>query len=116
MLLSLFRALLQALCLLIQGQCVNQGIQIAVHDGGDVEILAVTREPVVGDPVLGEIIGADLAAAVTGAHLRLPLLGDGGVLPLLLRLVQAGAQDLHGPVAVLVLAALVLALHHRAGG
>ena len=70
----------------------------------------------VGDPVLGKVIGADLAASVAGAHLGLPLLGDGGVLPLLLRFIQTGAQDLHGPLPVLVLAAFVLTLHHRAGG
>ena len=70
----------------------------------------------VGDTVLGEVIGADLAGPVAGAYLAFPLGGNGGVLLLLLGLVQLGAENFHGPVLVFILAALVLALHHRAGG
>ena len=70
----------------------------------------------IGDAVLGEIVGADLAAAVAAAYLTFPLLGNGGILPLLLRLVQPGTQDLHSPLPVFMLAAFVLALHHRTGG
>ena len=70
----------------------------------------------IGDPVLWEIIGADFTGPVAGAYLAFPLGGNGGVLLLLLGLVQLGAENFHGPVLVVILAALVLALHHRAGG
>ena len=70
-------------------------------------------ETVVGHAVLREIVGADALAAVTGADLAAALARDGGVLLFLLGLIELGAQDLHGAVLVLVLAALVLTLHHK---
>ena len=73
-------------------------------------------DAVVGAAVLREIVGADLLAAVPGAHLPLPLGVDGVLLFLLLLGQQAAAQDLQGLILVLELAALVLALHHHAGG
>ena len=82
----------------------------------EVEIFTVPREAVVRHTVLWEIIGAYLAAAVTGSHLTAPGGGDLGVLPGLLRLVKLGSQDLHGPILVLILAPLVLTFHHRTGG
>ena len=66
--------------------------------------------------VLWKIIGTYLAAAVTGPHLTAPGGSDLGVLPSLLRLVELASQDLHGPILVLILAPLVLTLHHRTGG
>ena len=70
----------------------------------------------VADTVLGEIIGADPPAAVTGADLSAAVCGN--LLGLcLLRLCQkAAAQDLEGTVFILVLTALVLTLHHHTGG
>ena len=65
---------------------------------------------------MGEIVGADLAAAVAAAYLTFPLLGNGGILPFLLGLVQPGTQDLHRPLPVFMLAAFVLTLYHRTGG
>src|SRR5207245_10472860 len=60
-------------------------------------------------------VGADLAAE---ADLRLSLVELPSLLPALgeLMLVQTRAKDLHGHLAVFVLAALVLALHYNAGG
>ena len=70
----------------------------------------------IGHAVLGEVVGADLTAAVAAAHLLLALLGNGGVLLLQLCLIQAGTENFHGALTVLMLAALVLTLHHRACG
>src|SRR5262245_29260996 len=64
----------------------------------------------VGDPVLREIIGADALAAVAGADQGAALLGAFAVQRLLLPFVNPAAQDAHGSLKVLVLAALVLAL------
>ena len=60
-------------------------------------------------------VGADLAAE---ADLRLSLVELPSLFPALgeLMLVQTRAKDLHGHLAVFVLAALVLALHYNAGG
>ena len=70
----------------------------------------------IGDPPLGVVIGADPLAAVAGAYLAFPLAGNGGVVLGLFCVIQSCAQHFHGLVFVFMLAALVLALHHRAGG
>src|SRR5262249_43569592 len=89
-------------------QRLDQFAQVAGDDG--VQLVQAQLDPVVGDPVLREVVGADLLAAVARADLRLPLLRPRVVELLLLPLVRAAAGDAHGPVEVLVLAALVLAL------
>ena len=67
-------------------------------------------------PALGEVIGADALVAHAGAHLAAAVLGDGVRLLLRLLLPEPGAEDLEGLLLVLKLAALILALHHHAGG
>ena len=67
----------------------------------------------VGPAILREVVGADLLAAVAGAHLPLTLGVDGVLLLLLLLRKQPAAQDLQCLILVLELTALVLALHHR---
>ena len=73
-------------------------------------------DAVVRHPALGKIVGADALAAVAAAHLALPRPGNGGVLLGPLHLIEPGPQDLHGLILVLILAPLVLALHHKARG
>src|SRR2546426_9636263 len=70
---------------------------------------------VLHQPVGLKRVGADLAAE---AALRLSLVELPSLFPALgeLVLVQTRAKDLHGHLAVFVLAALVLALHSNAGG
>src|SRR5260370_26825201 len=69
----------------------------------------------VGDAALREIIGADAFAAIAGTDQRAALFGALLVQLLLLHLVEPAAQDTQGAIVVLVLAALVLALHFKAG-
>src|SRR5205085_9628680 len=71
--------------------------------------------PMVGNAPLREIIGADALAAIAGADLLLALGRASGIDALLLRVVDARAQDVHGGGAVLVLRAAVLHHHHDAG-
>ena len=77
---SFLITLLQPPGLIGQRQRIDEGIQVAVDDGGEVEIFTVPREAVVRHTVLGEIIGTYLAAAVTGPHLTAPGGGDLGLL------------------------------------
>src|SRR5262245_35115405 len=108
-------ALPQALLLVEVLEGLDQLAEGAGDDG--VEFVEVEVDAVVGDSVLREVVGADALAAVAGADEGAALLGALLVQPLLLPFVQPAAQDAHGPVVVLVLAALVLALHlHFVGG
>src|SRR5262249_31096989 len=109
------RPLAEALLLVEVLQRLNHFAQVAGDDG--VEVVDRQVDAVVGDPGLREVVGADALAAVAGADLALARLGALAVELLLLALVQPAAQDAHGPVVVLVLAALVLALDlHLVGG
>src|SRR5207237_1372324 len=72
-------------------------------------------DAVVGQPVLRKIIGADALAAVAGADHAFALLGPLLVQLLLLHLEEPRPQDAERPLVVLVLAALVLALHVQPG-
>ena len=103
--------LLQLFGLLAGGKGVDHLVQIAVHDL--FQIVDGQADAVVGAAVLRKVVGADLLAAVAGAHLPLTLGVDGVLLLLLLLRKQAAAQDLQRLILVLELAALVLALHHR---
>jgi hypothetical protein len=65
-------------------------------------------DAVVGHPALGEVVGADLLRALAGADLPAAVRGLLGAPALQLVLVEAGAQHLHRPLAVLQLGLLVL--------
>ena len=65
-------------------------------------------DPVVGEPPLWEIIGADSFGAIAGTNLGAPIRGALGVAFLALRVVDLGTQERHGAGAVLVLRTLVL--------
>ena len=106
--------------LLVQFQKrVHEGIELALHDLIEVEILfpaAFAAQAVVGAAVLGEIVGADALAAVAAAHHGLAGAGHGGVLLGLLGFIKRGPKQ--GPGAFLVLG-LALVLGHfelQAGG
>ena len=81
-----------------------------------VEVVDGEPDPVVGDPVLLEVVGADLLAAAAAADLGLALAGRLGRLPQSCSSVQQpGAQDLHRLRPVLDLALLVLHRHDQPG-
>ncbi len=73
-------------------------------------------DPVVGDPRLLEVVGADLLGAVAAAHLALAVARDRLLLLRERHLVEPRAQHLHGLLAVLDLALLVLAGDDRVRG
>jgi hypothetical protein len=82
-------------------QCGRQLVQLAAQDlvdavDGDVD-------PVVGDPVLGEVVGADLLRALAGAHLGAAVGGQLGLLLGPRPLVEPRPQDAHRLLAVLEL-------------
>src|SRR4051812_47977598 len=94
-------------------QRVDQVVEVAVHDPR--QVVDRLPDPVVGHPVLREVVGPDLVRAVTRpdhgpprSRIRLALL-------LLLEVVQPGAQHAHRLGLVLVLALLVLDLDHQTG-
>ena len=96
------------------GQGVNDLVQIAVHDG--IDLIQRQADPMVRNPALGEIVGADPLVAHTGAHLAAAHTGDLAVQPLLLLLIELGGQHPHTFLPVLELAALLLAGHHNSRG
>ena len=72
----------------LRGQLVNKGIEFAVQHVG--QLIQGQADAMVGDAVLGEIVGADLLAALPGAHLGPPRLGHLRGLLLTLLLVEPG--------------------------
>ena len=87
----------------------GQVVDLAGHDARDV--VDGLADAVVRHPVLLEVVRPHLRPALPAAHLRLPQVRPPLVQPLLLTLEDPRPQDPHRPVAVLVLAPLVLALH-----
>src|SRR6202000_1963823 len=72
-------------------------------------------DAMIGEPVLREVVGADLLAAVTRAYLRFTRSGKFGVLPLLLNFIETRAQYAHALFAVFDLRFLVLATYYGVG-
>ena len=97
---------LQPRALLLGRERRGELAQVAVEDL--VEVVGGELDPVVGDPALREVVGADLLRALAGADLRAAVGGDLGPLLLERALVEARAQDPHRLVAVLQLRLLVL--------
>src|SRR5262249_53301430 len=72
-------------------------------------------DPVIGDPVLREVVRADPLGPVDRPYLRLTGVGRGRGRLLLGELGELGPEHAHGPVLVLQLRTLVLAGHHDPG-
>ena len=86
-----------------------------VYDICDVEIAHITGEPMVGNTVLREVIGAHSVAAIARADLTFALGRNRRLLLCLLGLIELGAEYLHRSVLVFILAALVLAIDDNSG-
>src|ERR1043166_192874 len=78
-------------------------------------VVRLETDAMIGNAPVGEVVGADLLAAVATAHLAAPRLGLSRLLPLLLDLEQLGLQHLERLLLVLELATLVLAGDDNAG-
>jgi len=81
-----------------------------------VQVVPGHGDPVVGDAILGEVVGPDLLGAIPRLHHGAALLRSLLVLAGLLDLQQAGLEHLEGLGLVLVLRLLVLADDHQPRG
>lgn len=72
-------------------------------------------DAVIGDAILGEVVGANLFTAVTGADLGSSRVAEFFFLPSFFGFEEAGAQNSEGFVFVLVLGLFVLAGDDKAG-
>src|SRR5262245_58119852 len=100
---------LQRLGLVVRAQRVDHVVDVSVDDR--LQVVLGEPDPVIGQPILREVVGADLVGAIARLHLLAPRLALGSLLLLALDLEQLRAQDLHRLVLVLVLRLLVLAAH-----
>src|SRR5690606_6885954 len=80
------------------------------------EVVEGDVDAVVGDAVLGKVVGADAFAAIARAHHGLAGRAAAAFVLAQLLFVEPGAEHFQGLGLVLVLAALVLALHDKTGG
>src|SRR5438477_8671315 len=94
-------------------QRFDKRLELAIHDG--IELVDSEPDPVIGEPVLREVIGSDLLAAIARLDHRSALFRQCFLLLLHLNLVQASPQHAHALFPVLNLRFLVLATHHRVG-
>src|SRR5690606_36710682 len=81
-----------------------------------VDLVEREIDAMVGDAALREVVGADPFRPIARADLALALGRAFGVPPLAFRLVEAGAQHLHGLRLALVLRPLVLLTDDDPGG
>ncbi len=97
-----------------QQKAVNEWIDIAIQDA--INVAHLEFGAVIFDQAIGlQSVGPNLAAE-TDIELRFVELARRGLALLDFQVVKARAQQLHGNLAVFVLAAFGLALHDDAGG
>src|SRR5437764_391703 len=87
-------------------QRLGELVELALED--PVELVNRELDPVVREPVLGEVVGADFLRALAGTNLRVAGRVELRSLPLELPLVEARAQHAHRLLPVLQLRLLVL--------
>ena len=104
--------LFEPLGLEVSAEGFDDWVEAAVEER--VELMERQPDAVIGEAVLGKVVGANLLATLASADHRVALLGDGLALLLLLHLEQAAAQHLQGPLPVLDLRLLVLAGNDQA--
>ena len=99
MLFAPFTCGLQSFCLFMVPQCSDEGVEVSLHYLR--QSVNSQADAVIGHAALGEVVGANLLAAVAAAYLGSPCLGQFGGLFLLFLLVEPGPQDRHRPQFVL---------------
>src|SRR5688572_2589284 len=92
---------------------VDERVDAAVHHA--IELVQRESDAVIGDAVLGEVVGSDLVRAVARFHHTASFVANGGILLLALDLEQPAAKDLERLRAILELTALVLTFDDHAG-
>ena len=90
---------------------INDLVQIAIHDL--IQIVDGQANAVIRAAVLREIVGADLFAPVTSAHLPLTVRIDGILLLFLFLRQQPAAENFEGLILVLELAPFVLTFYYH---
>ena len=100
--------------LVLVDQWVDDHVQRPLHDL--FQPVQGQADAVVGDPALREIIRPDAFRAVPGTDQVAPVFGNFRSLFRFLGGKQFRLQQGHGPGAVLMLGAFVLAFHHDAAG
>ena len=86
--------LFEFLRLEVGGQRLDERLQLAFHHL--IQLMQREADAVIRNAILREIIGADLLAAVAGAHHAAPLRADFFLLLLELHLVEPRTQHAHG--------------------
>src|SRR5271157_1319743 len=109
---ALIGVLLQFLGLVVGGEGVENGIHLALHH--EIQLMQRQADAVIRHAVLREVVGADLFAAIAGAHHAAPLRAQRRLLFLELQLVKPRAQHTLGLGAVLDLRFFVLARDYQA--
>src|SRR5450759_2742170 len=104
---------LERSALLLGRERVGELAQIAVQDL--IEPVERQLDAVIGDPTLGEVVGANLLRPLARADLQSPGRRLLVLMALALALVEEGAQDAHRPRLVLELRALVLHRDDKSG-
>jgi hypothetical protein len=105
---------LQLFHLFFARQGVNNLIQVSIQNL--LQIVKAVVDAMVGNSVLGKIIGADLFRALSAAHLHPPLLVYAFSSPSLFMVKQPGPKDRHCLHPVSYLRPLILAGSGYAGG
>ena len=95
-------------------QGVDGGLEHAFHD--HVELVVGEADAVVGEAVLGEVVGADFFAAVAGAYLLFAVFGLELVDAFGFYFVETGAEDSHALFSIFDLRFFVLAGDDSVGG
>lgn len=93
---------------------LDEGVELAVEHGA--EVVEGQFDAVIGDAVLGEVVGADSFVAFAGADLGAALGGVFGVFLGAFGFEEAGAEDAQGLGLVFLLGAFVGAADDHAGG
>src|SRR5208283_169625 len=87
---TLLGLLLQFFGLVIGGEGVEDGIHLTLHH--EIQLMQREADAVIRDAVLREVVGADLFAAIAGAHHAAPLRAQRRLLFFELQLVEPRAQ------------------------
>ena len=105
--------LFQFFSLIIGNQGIDHFIDIAIQKG--VQLVDGHIDAVIGDPSLGEIVGADPLAAVAGTNLTFTVFGYFTLLFLLFNFIKSGLKNFEGLILIFELRLFILTGYHHPG-